>query len=126
MACPYLRAAMIDTNGRVWSFIRSVTRSQSPSQRALASSSVNNASWHVGHLIVNKRSKLTPQWLDGSIAWRADRRRDPTPIHKPVYVLNSTEERADGVKERGRPRQRCGTAKPMLTRLDASLMRSRP
>jgi len=39
---------------------------------------------------VNKRSKLTPQRLDGSIAWRADRRRDPTPIHSKAISTVST------------------------------------
>jgi transposase-like protein len=36
---------------------------------------------HWKHLRVNKRPRLTPPSLSRSIAWRADRRRDPAPIN---------------------------------------------
>jgi aryl-alcohol dehydrogenase-like predicted oxidoreductase len=35
-------------------------------------------------LDVNKRPRLTPPSLGRSIAWPADRRRDPTPINSPL------------------------------------------
>src|SRR5207245_8928954 len=36
----------------------------------------------IGFYTVTKRPRLTPPLLGGSIAWLADRRRDPTPINK--------------------------------------------
>jgi len=51
---------------------------------------------------VNKLSKLTRPRLGGSIAWRAYRRRDPTPIHTPREYRPSGE--GDSLKEACIPR----------------------
>jgi hypothetical protein len=46
---------------------------------------------------VNKRPRLTPPWLDRSIAWLADRRRDPTPINTGA-LLHRVEMRLRGLQ----------------------------
>jgi hypothetical protein len=52
--------------------------------RALTDRGFENESAECGlaELDVNKRPRLTPPSLGRSIAWLADRRRDPTPINK--------------------------------------------
>lgn len=60
-------------------------------ERLFAASARRLVESGIRRLVVNKRPKLTPPSFGISMAWLADRRRDPTPINRRLRVAPSQE-----------------------------------